>query len=581
MKISKYITNLLMSLYKSIKRFPLTIVISIAFVIVMIFTSEIRLVANKNFIDNLQRISMIIALAFPLSICIKLCFEKKEIYKLSHIVAVFIVGGLILTLYYFFMLKDFNMISTSRYVGLNIILYIAFIYIPYLKSKDNLEMYVIKIGGQFFITIIYSLVLYLGLSAILATIDKLLEIKVPSDFYYYTFLIVAGIFAPTYYLGGLPLIKDKFTKEDYPGIFKILVLYIIMPLIAIYTVILYMYFAKIIITVKWPVGLVSNLVLWYAVVSAAVLFFISPIYKENKFAVSFMKILPKSILPLILLMFFSIGIRIRAYGITENRYYVIALSLWVFGVMIYFSFTRNFKNILLSITLSIIILIAVLGGPLSSYNVSITSQNNRLEKILVSNTMLNNDKIVKNISISEKDKNEITSILDYFNRSHSFNDIKYLPKDFKTQDTENIFGFPFSQNNNYTQNNFAFNSTQTGEPVNIAGYDYMFDSRNGYNTSKSSKFNINYDSNSNVFKVYQLKDVIYTKDLNVIAKVLVDKYGMYEKQNNINQTDMSFEEDTSGIKIKFFIVNLYGTRDLSTDALKINGIDYYVIIKIK
>lgn len=73
-----------------------------------------------------------------------------------------------------------------------------------------------------------------------------------------------------------------------------------------------------------------------------------------------MKILPKVILPLLLLMFFSIGIRIKAYGVTENRYYVIALSLWVFGVMIYFSLVKKFKNILLPVTLSIIIFISVL-----------------------------------------------------------------------------------------------------------------------------------------------------------------------------------------------------------------------------
>lgn len=210
---------------------------------------------------------MIIALGFPISICIKLYFEKKEVYKWGHIIAAFIGEGLILVLYYFFLLKDFSMVSTSRYVGVNLVVYLLFIFIPYLKYKENFELYAMKIFEKFFITIIYSIVLYGGLCAVLATIDKLLEVQVPSNFYYYTFLIVAGIFAPTYYLGGLPTVKDKFTIENYSNIFKVLVIYIIMPLITIYTVILYIYFARIIITVKWPVGLISNLVLWYAVIS--------------------------------------------------------------------------------------------------------------------------------------------------------------------------------------------------------------------------------------------------------------------------------------------------------------------------
>ena len=312
MKISKNITKLLMSLYKSIRRFPLSITLSTAFVIVMIFSSEIKPSASRNIIENLEKISMILALGFPLSICTKLYFERKSIVKLAYKASAFIGQGLILIFYYFFFLKDFNMVSTSRYFGVSLVLYLSFIFIPYFKSRENFELYVTKVFGRLFITIIYSIVLYAGLCAILATIDKLLEIKVPSDFYYYTFLIVAGIFSPTYYLGWLPSIKDKFTKENYSNIFKILVLYIIMPLITIYTIILYIYFAKIIITIKWPVGLVSHLVLWYSVISATVLFFITPIYKENNFSNKFMKILPKSILPLIVLMFFSIAIRINA-----------------------------------------------------------------------------------------------------------------------------------------------------------------------------------------------------------------------------------------------------------------------------
>lgn len=581
MKISKYIMNALISLYKSIKRFPLTLVLSASFVIVMIFISEIRPTTTKSIIENLERVSMIIALGFPISICIKLYFEKKEAYKWGHIVAAFIGEGLILVLYYFFLLKDFSMVSTSRYVGVNLVVYLLFIFIPYLKYKENFELYAMKIFEKFFITIIYSIVLYGGLCAVLATIDKLLEVQVPSNFYYYTFLIVAGIFAPTYYLGGLPTVKDKFTIENYSNIFKVLVIYIIMPLITIYTVILYIYFARIIITVKWPVGLISNLVLWYAVISALVLFFISPLYKENRFANKFMKILPKVILPLLLLMFFSIGIRIKAYGVTENRYYVIALSLWVFGVMIYFSLVKKFKNILLPVTLSIIIFISVLGGPISSYRISMVNQNMRLEKILVSNNMLKDSKIIKNNSLNQKDKEQIISILDYFNTNHNLNDVKYIPKNFKIDEMDDVFGFPRSANLSYEQNNFAFDSVQTGGPIDISGYDYMFDSKIIYDKAKSPKLNINYDKVSNVVKVFQQNDLIYTKNLNEIAKKLVDKYGMSTKQNSIDQNNMFFEEETSKIKIVFYINNLYGSKNSSNGAININSIDYYAIIKVK
>ena len=100
-------------------------------------------------------------------------------------------------------------------------------------------------------------------------------------------------------------------------------LYIVIPLIAIYSAILYAYFLKIIITRSWPQGLVSHLVLWYSVLSVAVIFFITPILDRNRWAYRFKFWFSKLILPILIMMFISIGIRVKAYGITENRYFIL------------------------------------------------------------------------------------------------------------------------------------------------------------------------------------------------------------------------------------------------------------------
>jgi hypothetical protein len=272
---------------------------------------------------------------------------------------------------------------------------------------------------------------------------------------------------------------------------------------------------------------------------------------------------------------------VNAYGITENRYYVIVLSLWVFGVMIYFSFAKKFKNIFLPITLSAIMIISVLGGPLSSYSISKSSQNKRLEKMLLSNNMLQDKKIVKASSISEKDKNEISSIISYFNSNHSLKDVKYLPKDFKMDDMEKTFGFQYSPNFS-PQNCFYFNIMQTGEPIEISGYNYMFDSRYRYDEKESNlPFSISYDYNSNILKIYQNKDVLYTKDMNEFSKKLIDKYGLRGKGEGINPNEMCFEDENSKVKVKIQIINISGTKDPSTRNIKTNGIDFYILIKVK
>ncbi len=228
----------------------------------------------------------------------------------------------------------------------------------------------------------------------------------------------------------------------------VLVLYIIMPLISVYTIILYIYFGKIIITRQWPEGLVSHLVLWYSAISAAVLFFITPLLNEKAWPRRYMKYFPKAILPLIVMMFISIGIRINAYGVTENRYFVVALGIWVFLVMIYFSTTKKLRNIVLPISLAVITIISVFG-PFSSYSVSKYSQNKRLNKIFVKNNMIKDNKVIKaSAKVTDEDARQITSILNYFERNHSLRDIKELPEDFKTADMEKVLGVKYSEENN-------------------------------------------------------------------------------------------------------------------------------------
>ena len=94
------------------------------------------------------------------------------------------------------------------------------------------------------------------------------------------------------------------------------------------------------------------------------------------------------------MMFISIGIRIRSYGITENRYFVLVLGLWVLGIMLYFALIKKSNNIIIPITLSIIALNSVFG-PLSSFAVSKRSQNKRFQSILLRNNMLEDNKIIK------------------------------------------------------------------------------------------------------------------------------------------------------------------------------------------
>lgn len=581
MKAITALKGIVTGLYKSIRRFPASILFSISTAVALIVISEMQPIRDANMRETLNRIAMILALGIPVSLCIKLLFEKMGQGNKTRLLLMHGMGFAALILYYFLLLDKLNMVSITRYTGISLVLYLVFLYIPYFPDRENYEKYVIKLLTSFFITAIYSAVLFLGLAAILFTIDRLLGVNISEKVYYYTWLAVVFGFAPPYFLSGVPLYGRKLDAEVFPKLLRILLLYIVMPLLTVYTSILYVYFIKIIVTRQWPIGLVSNLVLWYAVINAAVLFFITPIRNENRWASIYLKWSPRIIMPVLVMMFVSMGIRINAYGVTENRYYVIALGIWVFCVMIYFSLSKKLVNVMLPITLSAIAVISVMG-PISSYSVSKWSQNRRFVQILSRNGMLEEGKIKKAGNVPAEDRIEISSILDYFKSNHNLKDVKYLPEDFEMDDMDDVLGFSYQPRQGGIDNGrFNFIMDQMSGPIDIKGYDYLFDGRSlfsGNGDAKSQAYAV-YDNDSGKIKISYGGKTVYEKEMSIFADEIIKKYGVVIGKDFIPADDMIFTDENENVKVKYIIMYISGIRDIGTDKTTLDGIEFSVLVK--
>ncbi|MEG0773964.1 DUF4153 domain-containing protein [Clostridium sp.] len=583
MKIIHLFKDMAENIKNSLQRFPITILLSTACVILLIYMRELGFDVDDNFREKINKITMILALGIPFSLVIKLCFERLSQYSISKLYASYLGGAIVLVLYYYFLLKDFNMVSITRYTGFTLAFYLIFLFIAYLPNRDNFELYIVRIFTRFFTTIIYSVVLFLGVAAILFTLHELLGFNIESNMYYYSWLIVVGVFAPTFFLAGVPYNTEKLILQDFPKLLKVLILYIVMPLLTIYTVILYIYFGKIIITTQWPQGLVSHLVLWYSVIMTMVLFFISPLRKENSWANKFMNTLPKLILPLIFMMFISIGIRINAYGVTENRYYVVALGIWVLLVMLYFSFAKKIRNIVLLISLVIVILISVFS-PISSYSISRYSQNKRFVSILQKNNMIDDNKIIKaSGGVSDEDKNEVSSIIRYFNSNHSLENLKLLPQDFKIEQMEQVLGFKYSDGYDYNNDGFFyFNVLRNFNAIDISGYDYLLDSRNGSNNSSNNNpISMHFDYESGMVKIEEGEKEVYSKDFTDFANLVIEKYGVNQNHEDVLLEDMCFIDENNEIKVKIQFLNMAGRKNSSTGKIESKGFEFYILVKLK
>ena len=435
--------------------------------------------------------------------------------------------------------------------------------------------YVAKILRAFIISNIYSFIVFVGISGIIFALNSLFKFNFGSSVYLRVAIFSFILFNVVTFFSDFPKVRDSFTDYKYPKAFRILLVYIITPIVIIYTAILLAYFVKILVLWQIPNNLIVNLVIWFASFSIVYLFFLSRVDSItfiNKFKIVF----PFTLFPLLGMMFFAIYLRIKEYGMTENRYIVIAVGLWIFLSLIYYIFYRENSNISIPIFLSVIILITGIG-PASATSLSIRSQNARFENLLRDNKMIAGEEIKPNINIESDAKSQIVDIVSYMVRTDRVDKLSYMPKDFKLSEDSftKLFGFSnIIESKNYLGYSYTDNLTtdsELGFDIDIEGYKHLIYvySLDDVVTSGNYKF----EKDKKEIKIYKKSKSDYKIILTIdMAKLRDNLKLLYKTKDRIELEDLAIEKD--GYKVLF--TNIYfGKEDNLDDAY----IEFYLLTK--
>lgn len=571
--------ELVAKLFTSFKRFPVTLFLTTGIVVIQIFLHHLgRSLIDQDLRDILDRVSMVLALGVPLSLSLQLFFQRKPAMPRLIKIGLYLTIAISLVLYYFFLLKELNLVSSTRYAAYTLAGYLLFASIPYCFKRENIELYWVQLLTNFATTYLYAVVLYLGLVAIIFTISKLFLFQF-NRIYFDIWMIVAGIFAPAYFLADVPQIKQELELDNYSKVLKILLLYIVVPLLSAYSVILYAYFAKIIITRTWPEGIISHLVLWYSLISSMVIFFIYPFRNTINWVNRFISLFPKFILPLLAMMFVAMGIRIQSYGLTENRYFVLAAGIWVTAIFLYYLCSKKANQNILPLSLALVAVLTV-TGPWSAYSISKLSQNNRFNAILTKYDMIEDNTLVPtNQEISREDQQTIISIFSYFKRFHSLTQLKYLPSDFNLSQTSDWFGFDIDPDNldlPYHQTYFHYDYPDN-KLINIKEFDYLVNISGNKTTEAIPGENLEaiYSLETNEFKIITNDQVIYQAKLSeLITSRIQANPAAFEQE-------LSLSDENDRVKIHYIFNSLSGDKDPITEAIEINYLNCFALIKMK
>lgn len=306
-------------------------------------------------------------------------------------------------------------------------LFLSMFIAPFInRHSETQEIWVFnyRLWTHIFITILAAIFLYLGLAAIVASLDFLFGVKFYSDVYEDIWFVVATLFSPIVAMAGIPRQFDE-QATSFPNFLRIILCYIVVPLLLVYAVILYGYTAKIIVTWELPKGGVAYLVSGFGCLGVIIYLASYPLHQTSRIIALYKQHFFKLLVIPLLLLGAGIYTRIDAYGITEERYAIVLCLLWLFlvsGVAL----TRKSKLVPKIIFSSLIVfLIAASFGPWGAIYLSARSQIARLESILKKNGALADGVLVKAPqSISWEDRVTISSIAEYLVESRKIDRVR-------------------------------------------------------------------------------------------------------------------------------------------------------------
>lgn len=613
----------------AVLRFPLSLISSLVGVIIGIFLIE----NEKNIINIFPYLNVILtaALGIPLLFCIEVFAKKFNFNRSKRIIANF--SGVVVLFLLFLTLPNSEVTANTsmpyiRYTIYNLAIHLLVSFIPFIRTNttNGFWQYNRVLFIRFITSAIYSGFLYVGIALALVSLNLLFDIKIHDKLYAELFIFIGGFFNTWFFIAGMPQNFDDLEHDTvYPFGLKVFTQYILFPLLALYLVILYGYGIKIVSIWDWPKGVVSYLIVCVAVLGIFNLLMIYPYGKleGNKWIKTTSRVYYFLLIPLIVMLFIAISMRLNDYGITINRYIIYVLGIWLSLVSLYFVIGKT--NIKFIPTSLFVVLVLTSFGPWSMFNVSENSQVTRLKHLLEEAKLLENNKIVNEqiikidsnynhlsftpqnqLLLNDSLKNEIKSILDYLDDHHGFNKIKaWYSQDFDSQiENYNLKKERWSRLNEaeiymralgldytyYFFNNdyISYSTNNYDDVIDVKGYDYetkvnsyLYNSDVSMKkfTLDSNEYELKHQQKNNcIIEVYKNNQLFSAIDLTALRTNLMSKYGK-NQQYNIPTEELTIKDSTTNFNYKIILENI--AFNLEKDSIKLSSFNGVILFNIK
>ncbi|HHU90258.1 MAG TPA: DUF4153 domain-containing protein [Clostridiaceae bacterium] len=595
MKISR-LQKALKGLTDAITRFPLTTLFLIGAVVV----NSIDIQGGGDYSKYL----LTLIVGAILGAVAQVIFER--FCKGNFVRIILNVGAVLLTVGYYLIIMPLPQLSIEISIRTAVALFaliIAFIWIPSIKSKVTFNESFMVAFKAFFISLFFAGVIFAGTSIIITATDVLL-FEVDSKAYSHAANIVFILFAPVYFLSLIPVyygisdanepkesmeLKEEIINKmaGCPKYLEILISYIIIPLTAVFTLILGVYIATNIAGDFWRDNLLEPMIVSYSI--TVILVYILASRLENRFAQLFRKIFPKVLVPIVIFQTIASIMKIGDMGVTHTRYYVIAFGIFAIASGILFSFLPVRKNGIIAIILIVISVISIVP-PVDAFTVSRNNQTGIIRDTLIKNNMLDNNRIKPGTDISAGDRKKIVEALGYLNRMDYTHMASFLPPGFEYySDFEKVFGFKMYDWQDETK--YVYIRLDDKAMLDIAGYEVLAET-----TVMLSRNHENYEVIGNINKAgksFTLKKATTLEDciislfegddqelLSFSTKEIFEEFNERDSgaKESISIEEATFSKENEHAVITVVIKNM--NFEVSPDRAYYAA-DVFILVKIK
>jgi len=562
----KTVDKLAQKIITTLKRFPISSFCAFIFTIIIVSLIELEPYTKNNEIIIATKVALVASLGIFLFPALKLFWSNSFVN---------IIGIGILIGYYYILPYDItdNENIFFRHTILIISTFLMYLWGAFINvkiSNKNIwewtQNFILIITS----TILFSFILYIGISLALYAIESLFNIDIPSKRYAQVAVIVFGIYGVNLFLSQIPRYILLLQARTYTKAEEIFTKYILTPLMIGYFFIIFAYSIKILITMEWPSGVVAWISLIFSIIAISTYLFWTPLWDENNS--KFKKAIWIAILIETIMLGVSIWLRIDEYGITENRYFISLFGVWLVLMSLYFLFIKNasYKWLFISLT---ILLLASQFGKYSATNISRENQLTRLQNILDSN-------ITKAKNLNEKSKENIYNTIDYLYNHHGLKSLKKVIPDIVKE----------YQENNTTKTKYYFTDfaveklgikdiknkrvfimvSKPRDHINIQGYKELifFDE---YNIELQDEKNGDIQLKDNNLTIIKNNKKVVTIDLTQIIKSI----DYNKKRVSLPQNKMEYIYTDDKVKVKLLFKSI-----VILDS-NIESVNCYILTNIK